>query len=537
MSETYDYVVVGAGAAGCVLGARLSEERDASVVVLEAGGTDRLLEVQMPGGFSRLIGTEHDWNYTTSAQPGLGGRRLTWPRGKLLGGSASINAQMWVRGHRADYDEWGADCPGWSFADVEPYFRRAERRHGSNNDGVYGTDGPQWISELRHHNEMTADFLAACAELGLPRLPELNSHDNAGYAPVAVTQRRGRRWSVVDGYLRPARRRVHFNHILDARVQRILFSGKEATGVVYLAADGTVHRLTARREVILCAGAVGSPELLLRSGVGDPDQLAAVGIEPVHALPGVGTNLRDHPSIGVYWNTSEPNSLASAWSTGNVLRYRLLRRGPLTSNVGEAVAFISSGPGLSAPDLELLWAPTARSHRTAGPVHHGVTVDVILLRPDSRGTVTLADADPESPPVIDPGYLTAPADLTRLVAGLRFAERLFDTDALGRRVATPMDPYQGTMDDRAAAEYVRQQLLTLYHPVGTCRMGTDAEAVVDTELRVRGLDGLRVADASVLPLLNRGHTLAPTVMLAERAADLIRSGTSGEARENSAVLR
>lgn len=519
---TYDYVVVGAGASGSVLAARLAERPGVTVAVFEAGGSDRRQAVRMPGRFGELFGTEHDWNYVTSGQRSLGGRQVGWPRGRILGGSASINAQMWLRGHRADYDEWGDQCPGWSFDDVEPYFRRAERRDGSNHGNVYGTSGPQWVSDLRHRNVLTDAFLEACAEAGLRPLPELNTPDNAGFGPTVVTQRWGRRWSVVDGYLRPARRRAGLRVVTGAHVSRVVLDGARAVGIEYRDSAGVRHAVTARREVVLSAGAVGSPHLLMLSGIGDPDHLAEVGVAPTHALPGVGRNLMDHASIGLYRATTEPVSLLSSRTPRNLLCYRLLRRGPLTSNVGEAVAFVTSRPDLAVPDLELLWAPVPRSYRgVSADDTHGVTVDVILLRPDSRGTITLADPRPTVAPVIDPNYLYSESDVARLVAGLRLAERLCATDALAPHLARPMEPYPGPADDRRTAEYVRRHLLTLYHPVGTCRMGVDDEAVVDPRLRVRGLAGLRVVDASVLPNLIRGHTLAPAVMLGERAADLI----------------
>ncbi|HEX3590718.1 MAG TPA: GMC family oxidoreductase N-terminal domain-containing protein [Pseudonocardiaceae bacterium] len=521
-SGRYDYLIVGAGTSGSVVAAGLAERSGGTVAVFEAGRSDRRPEVKTPGRFGELFATEHDWNYVTADQRHLGGRRLVWPRGRILGGSASINAQMWVRGHRADYDEWGQQCPGWSFADVEPYFRRAERRQGSNHDGLYGTDGPQWVTDLRDQNPLTGAFLSACAESGLRELPELNTPDNTGFAPTVVTQRRGRRWSVVDGYLRPARRHTGLHVVTDAHVRRVLLAEQRAVGVEYQDGTGAVRRAMARREVVLCAGTIGSPHLLMLSGIGDPEQLAAAGVGAVHPLSGVGRNLRDHPSIGLYQATAEPVSLLHARTLPNLLRYHVLGRGPLSSNAGEAVAFIGSGPGLAAPDLELLWAPIPRSFRDVSDDDaHGITIDVILLRPDSHGRVALVDADPTVSPMVDPDYLRQESDTRRLVTGLRFAERLCATDALAARLAGPMSPYPGPVDDQAAEDYVRRHLLTLYHPIGTCRMGTDEEAVVDPTLRVRGIDGLRVVDASVLPVMPRGHTMAPAVMLAERAVDLI----------------
>jgi choline dehydrogenase len=522
---SFDYLVVGAGPAGCVLAHRLSADPECSVALLEAGGPDTAREIRVPAAFSRLFTTEYDWNYRTVPQSGLGGRELYWPRGKTLGGSTSINAQMWVRGHRADYDGWAGDCDGWGYAEVLPYFLRAERRHRGTPGGVYGTEGPLWISELRSVNPATTAFLGACAEIGLRRLAELNEAENDGFAPTPVTQRRGRRWSAVDGYLRPAIRRTNLSVLTHAHATRIEFDGDRATGVTYRDANGATRTLTARREVILCGGAVNSPQLLMLSGIGDPETLRAVGVEPRHALPGVGANLQDHLAAGVIVHCPRPVTMFTAESAGQLARFLLLRKGMLASNVAEAVAFAHSEPGLPAPDLELIFAPSAYlDHGQTPPTGHGISIGIILLQPESRGRITLASAEPTQPPVIDPGYLSAGSDLRRLVAGVRLAERLLVTEAMRGYVGAPMAPYPGQVDDATLARHIRERAETLYHPVGTCRMGAGPDAVVDTALKVRGLQGLRVVDASVIPRITRGHTMAPTYMIAERAAELIAAG-------------
>ena len=520
---TSDYVIVGAGPAGSALAGRLAGA-GASVTILEAGGPDTHPDIARPGGFAALWGTGHDWGYTTTAQPELGGRRLAWPRGRVVGGSASINAQMWVRGTRADYDAWGALAPGWSWADVAPVYERMEHRDGSNRDGVYGTSGPQWISEVRDPNPSTAAFFAACDEVGIPRLGELNDPDRSGYAPTPVTQRAGRRWTAADGYLRPAVRSGAVRLVTAARVLRVLLDGDRATGVEYADAAGARHRVTAGREVVLCAGAIGSPHLLMLSGIGPAGQLARSGVPVRHDLPGVGANLADHPAISLHRHCPRPVSLLTARSRRNRLRYALRRRGPLASNVAEAVAFLHSGPGLAGHDLELIWSPAPYSDRgRAVPPGHGLTIDVVLLQPDSRGRLELVSADPGVPPRIDPAYLTARADLDRLIAGVRRAERVFGAPALAAFRGAPMDPYPGVTGDDRLERYVRAHLETLYHPAGTCRMGDGPDAVVDARLRVHGVAGLRVADVSVLPALNRGHTLAPAMLIGERAADFLTS--------------
>jgi choline dehydrogenase len=528
LDDGFDYVIVGAGPAGCVLANRLSARPEYRVALLEAGGPDTAREIRVPAAFSRLFMTAYDWNYRTAPQPELGGRELYWPRGKTLGGSTSINAQMWVRGHRADYDGWADDCDGWGYDQVVPYFHRVERRHGGTAAGVHGTEGPLWISELRTVNPATTAFLAACAEIGLPRLGELNEPDNSGFSPTPVTQRRGRRWSAADAYLRPVARRPNLTVLTHAHATRIELDGDRATGVTYRDPTGT-RTIAARREVIVSGGTVNSPQLLMLSGIGDAERLGAVGIEPRHDLPGVGANLQDHLAAGVTVHCPEPVTMFAAESAGQLARFLLLRNGMLSSNVAEAVAFVHSGPGLPAPDLELIFAPSAYlDHGQTPPPGHGISIGIILLQPESGGRITLAGADPELPPVIDPGYLSAEADLRRLIAGVRVAERLLDTDAMRRYAGAPMPPYPGKVDDAALARQLRDRAETLYHPVGTCRMGSGPDAVVDATLKVRGLHGLRVVDASVMPRINRGHTMAPTYMIAERAADLILAERAAE---------
>ncbi|MEV4356238.1 GMC family oxidoreductase N-terminal domain-containing protein [Nonomuraea sp. NPDC049625] len=508
----YDYVIVGAGSAGCVLANRLSADPGVTVALVEAGGQDDKLEIRMPAGFAKLFKTDYDWNYTTAKQGEMSGRELYWPRGRVIGGSSSLNAQMWVRGCERDYDQWGV--PGWSYGEVLPYFTRAEHRVGSNEGGVYGTSGPLYISELRSPNVTTAAFLKACEELGLTRLKELNGPSNEGYSPTPVTQNRGRRWSSADAYLRPAKGRPNLHVITGATVNRVVFEGRRAIGIEH--SGGAQVR--AKGEVILSAGAIGSPYLLMRSGVGAPDELRDAGVTVVHELPEVGKNLQDHLSSGVYVECKQPVTLTKAESISNLLRYIVLRSGMLTTNVGEAVAFIRTSAEEPAPDIELIFAPGPFvDHGLTPPTGHGLTVGVVLLQPESRGRVGLNGRDV----VIDPGYLSAEADVKRLVAGLKTAKQVFATTAMKPWAGGPMAPYWAPESDEELARWVRERGETLYHPVGTCRMGTDDASVVDPSLRVRGVEGLRVVDASVMPTLNRGHTHAPAIMIGEKAADLI----------------
>ncbi|MFC4112053.1 GMC family oxidoreductase [Nonomuraea zeae] len=509
----YDYVIVGAGSAGCVLANRLSADPGVTVALVEAGGQDDKLEIRMPAGFAKLFKTDYDWNYTTAKQSEMSGRELYWPRGRVIGGSSSLNAQMWVRGCARDYDQW--DIPGWAYDDVLPYFTKAENRVGTNEGGVYGTSGPLYISELRSPNVTTAAFLKACEELGYTRLGELNGRSNEGYSPTPVTQNRGRRWSSADAYLRPATGRPNLEVITGATVDRVVFEGKRAVGIEH----GGGALIKARNEVILSAGAIGSPYLLMRSGVGAPDELRDAGIAIVHELPEVGKNLQDHLSSGVFVECKQPVTLTKAESIGNLLRYIVLRSGMLTTNVGEAVAFIKTSAEEPAPDIELIFAPGPFiDHGLTPPTGHGLTVGVVLLQPESRGRVGLSGRET----VIDPGYLTAEADVKRMVAGLKAAKQVFATAAMKAYAGGPMAPYWAPDSDEELAQWVRERGETLYHPVGTCRMGTDDASVVDPSLRVRGVEGLRVVDVSIMPTLNRGHTHAPAIMIGEKGADLVK---------------
>jgi choline dehydrogenase len=483
-----DYVVVGAGSAGCVLAARLSEDPGTSVLLLEAGGADRRREIRIPAAFSRLYRSAVDWGFSTTPQAALDGREIVFPRGKVLGGCSSINAQIALRGHRADYDGWG--IPGWSWADVLPYFDRSV--------------GPFALAEQRDPSPLTASFLEAAAACGIPRVDDLNVPEPEGAAQLLVNQRRGRRWSMADGYLRPALGRPNLRVVTGGHASRVVLDGDRATGVAVLH-DGREQEARARREVVLAAGAVGSPQLLLLSGI-DP--------------PGVGENLQDHLVGGMLAATSSTSTLYAAESPANLLRYLLFRRGMLTSNVAEAAAFVRTRPELDAPDLELVFAPVLFANEgLTPPQEHGLTIGTVVLQPASRGRVTLRSADPLEPPLVDPGYLSDERDLRVLLDGARLARRLLETEPLARHVREELLPGPQARSDEELTAVLRENAQTLYHPVGTCALGT----VVDPELRVRGLSGLRIADASVIPRVPRGHTNWPTVMVAEKAAGLLRA--------------
>jgi len=510
----HDIVIVGAGTAGCVLASRLTEDPEVSVLLIEAGARSRKLETKIPAAFSRLFRTEVDWGDSTTPQSGLGGREILFPRGRMLGGTAAMNAMMVLRGHPADYDDWAArGCPGWSWADVEPSFARSAR------DGFP-------LSEIPDRHALAEAFVHAAQAVGIPFTEDLNGEDNAGVGFVPVSQRRGRRFSVLDGYLGPARRRPNLTVVTEALVTRVLLEDGRAIGVAYRpdADDDTEDEVLANDEVILCAGAIGTPQLLQLSGVGPRGALEDAGVEIQHELPGVGANLIDHLANGLLVKTKGVETLATAESLRNLANWAIRGRGPLTSNLGEAVAFIRTRPDLAAPDLELLLAPVLfEEEGLKQPTEHGLTLAVVLLRPKSMGSVTLRSADPLVPPAIDPRYLSDSEgeDIATLLNGLRLARRILAQEPLAGFVESELLPAADVRSDDDLRAHIRQLSQTLYHPAGTCRMGSDPLAVVDPELRVRGLDGLRVADASIIPVLPSGHTNWPTVMIAERAADLI----------------
>jgi len=517
-----DYVIVGAGSAGCVLAARLSEDPTCRVLLLEAGPSDRKNEVRIPAAFSKLFHTERDWDYHTTPQEQAEGREMFWPRGRMLGGSSSMNAMMWVRGNRRDFDGWAAlGNLGWAYDDVLPAFRRSEdsARGGSEHRG---TGGPITVSELRDPNPMTHAFVDAAVAAGIPRAADVNGAEQDGVGYTQVTQRRGARCSTSSAYLRPARRRKNLEVRTGAQATRVLLDGTRAVGVEYRV-DGRRETATADREAILAGGAVNSPQLLMLSGIGPAEQLRAHGIEPAVDLSGVGQNLQDHLAVCAIALATQPISLVSAESPGNLARYLLRRKGMLTSNVAEGVAFVRTAPGLPAPDIELVFAPVPFiDHGLVTPPGHGLTVGAVLLRPKSRGAVTLASGDPFVAPRIDPEYFTDPDDVRVLVEGVRMARRVLRTEPLASFAGDDLEPSPGTDDDGLEA-FVREQAETLYHPVGTCRMGIDADAVVDPSLRVHGTSDLRVVDASVMPTIPGGHTNASTIMIAERAAELVRA--------------
>jgi choline dehydrogenase len=518
----YDYVIVGAGSAGCVLASRLTEDPNVSVLLLEAGGPDKQQEIHIPAAFSKLFKTPLDWNYETEAQPQMAGRKMYWPRGKMLGGSSSMNAMMYVRGNRHDYDEWGeSGNPGWAFADVLPYFKKAEHYERGGTDYVGGA-GPLNIAEQRTVNPITKACLEAAGEAGLARTDDFNGRTQEGIGLAVVTQKGGARHSTAVAYLRPAMKRPNLTVHTGAQATKVLLDGKRAVGVSYLR-DGAPAEERANREVILCGGAINSPQLLLLSGIGPAADLKALGIEVVADLPGVGQNLQDHLGSGIQYHSKQPVSLLNAQKPGNVVNYLLFKKGPLTSIVAEGVAFLKTQPDSLVPDIELLFAPAFfMEHGFANPPGHGFTIGVILLHPESKGSLKLRSTNPTDPPAINPNYLASENDVKVMIAGLRWARKVAESKALDAFRGEEFMPGEAVQSDADLEESIRAHAETLYHPVGTCKMGEDPLAVVDPDLRVRGVEGLRVVDASVMPTIISGHTNAPSIMIAEKAADLIK---------------
>ncbi|WES63804.1 GMC family oxidoreductase N-terminal domain-containing protein [Microbacter sp. GSS18] len=528
---TADYVVVGAGSAGAALAARLSEDPSVTVLLLEAGAPDTKAELHVPAAFSKLFRGPYDWNYDTVPQPRLEGRSVYWPRGKTLGGSSSLNAMMWVRGFAADYDEWAdAAGPAWSWDAVAPYFHRIERTDAPADDSQ-GTGGAQPVETARDPRPHTGAFLAAAAELGYP-VTAANRPGAQGFSQTMLTQHRGARSSTADAYLRPARRRPNLRIVTGAHVRRVTFRDRRATGV-YVEIDGIPRHALAHREVVLCGGAVNTPQLLMLSGIGPASHLAEHGIAVVADAPDVGANLQDHLVAGLAPEAAG-GTLYGAERLPELARYLTRRTGMLTSNVAEAYGFVrtevadTTAAPEGLPDIEIIFAPVPYVGEGLVPTPgEGLTVGAILLRPRSRGSIRLASADPMQAPVIDPAYLTDTDGLDErtMLAGLAVCDRLVATDALGAvttgRWIQPPGAESMTPEERSRVALHRYSH-TLYHPCGTARMGSDAASVVDPELRVRGVEGLRVADASVFPTIIHGHTSAPAILVGEVAADLIR---------------
>ncbi|WP_370249809.1 GMC family oxidoreductase [Nocardioides sp.] len=514
MTDTFDYVIVGAGSSGSPLANRLSADPSVSVLLLEAGGEAKSPNIAIPAGFSELFKSKYDWNYETTPQPGLDGRTVYWPRGKVLGGSSALNAMMWVPGFAADYDTWGELAgPQWNY-------RSLASTLGSTQISV---------EEQRDPRALTDVFLDAVRQAGY-EVEMANSDEPRGFTRTRVTQAKGTRHSAARAYLTPVRKsRKNLTVRTEAQATKVVMTGRTATGVEYIAADGSRRTAHATREVVLCGGAVNTPQLLMLSGIGDAEQLRRHGIDVVVDSPEVGANMRDH-LVSLFAISVEGGTLLDATKPSQLASFLLKKRGMLTSNIAEAYGFVRTDPSLALPDVEIIFAPAAYVEEGLNGIPaHGISAGPILLQPKSHGEVRLASADPRAKPVVDPRYLSDPDghDRATLLRGLQIVLDVFGTPAI-KEVATgtylaPAGGERMTHDDLLVAA-LEQVSHTLYHPTSTARMGLDEKSVVDPDLRVRGVERLRVADASVMPEIIRGHTHAPSVVIGERAAQLIMRG-------------
>lgn len=522
--QAFDYIIAGGGTAGCVLAGRLSEDPRVSVLLLEAGGSDKRLLVRAPAGFPKLFRSDADWAFETQQEPHMGERRMFWPRGKLLGGCSSINAMIYIRGHATDYDRWAAlGNDGWGFRDVLPYFRRSESWHGPET-AMHGYGGPLHVSRLARLTPVTEIFLRAATECGLGINEDFNGNEQEGVGVYQTNIWKGRRWSAADAFLRPALKRKNLTVFTESHATRVLFEGRHATGVEFLQA-GKLVRAEARREVLVCGGAIGSPQLLQLSGIGPAALLHKFDLPVVQELPGVGENLQDHLMGMLAYGCKDPHiTLDGADTLPNLLRYLLFRSGPFTSNVGEAGGFVRTLPGLDAPDIQLIFGPAYYlDHGTTRPGLAGFSLGYILLRPESRGRVALASAEPSAAPGIHANYLDSEADLAAMLRGFKLARKILRAPAFNHYRGEEYLPGDDVDDEEKFIEHLRLRSETVYHPVGTCKMGRDPMAVVDSRLRVRGVDRLRVVDASIMPTIPGGNTHAPVIMVAEKAADMIKA--------------
>jgi len=519
-----DYVIVGAGSAGCVLANRLSEDPSVSVLLLEAGGSDRSPKVKIPAAFPEQFHTKLDWDFETEPEPHVDERPLYIPRGKMLGGSSSMNAMLYVRGRPLDYDGWESQgAPGWGYRDVLPYFIRSEDNARGPSE-YHGAGGPLRVSEQRSPRPLDRRLLEASEAAGIPRIADYNGPEQDGVSMFQVTQRNGKRFSAADAYLRPVRSRPNLEVRTNVTVLGIELERERAVGVRVGRPRGATETLRAEREVLLAAGAIGSPQLLLLSGIGPAQELRAAGVQARHDLPGVGRNLQDHPFVTIIWEVSDENTLYGADKPKPLAEWVLRRSGPLTSTIAEVVAFTRTRGGLPAADIQFhMGAAYFDDHGAEEYDGHCMVIAPVLVSPQARGQVWLRSADPTDKPRIITNTLSISEDLESLIAGMRLAREIAAQAPLREVVVKELKPGPQAVDREQLEADLRRRLMLIYHPVGTARMSDTAEgAVVDSRLRVHGLQGLRVVDASIMPTIVGGNTNAPTIMIAERGADLIR---------------
>lgn len=528
MDVTFDYVIVGAGSSGATLANRLSADPSVRVCLVEAGPKDSNSLIHMPLGVMFLMKNRRlNWLYNSTPQEGLAGREVSIPRGKVLGGSSAINGMIYIRGHRADYDAWAdAGCDGWAFEDVLPYFKRAEANTDQSlDDRWHGRSGPLSVTDLKNPNPMDQVFVDAARQLQIRADNDFNSPEPEGVGVYQVTQKDGKRHSSAAAYLSPIRNRENLTIITKAEVTGLIFKEGRVVGVNLRKNDGSGKKITVSNEVVLCAGAIGSPDILLRSGIGGGEQIRALGQEVVCDLPGVGQNLQEHVDVMVISKSrsTKPYGIslrALPRLTTDAFKWFFANSGMFSSNMVEAGGFVRSDPSESRPDIQFTFIPGLKSHRGRLVEYgHGVSLHACVLRPESRGSVTRKTM--EGPPDIDLGLLKEETDLIRLTKGARLSRDILSQSPFHEHGLSEVLPGERVQSEDEWRDFVRQNARTIYHPVGTCSMGTGNDAVVDPELRVRGVKGLRIADASIMPRIVSGNTNAPAIMIAEKAADMI----------------
>ena len=532
--DSFDYIVVGAGSAGCVLANRLSADPAVRVLLLEAGGKDSSPNIKIPAAFAKQFHSKLDWDFNTDPEPHVDGRSLYIPRGKSLGGSSSMNAMLYVRGRPLDYDGWAAQgAPGWGYQDVLPYFLKAEDNARGRSEW-HGTGGPLRVGDQRSPRPLDRRIIDGLAAAGIPWIADFNGPEQDGVGMFQVTQRNGRRFSAADAYLRPAGKRPNLEVRTGVTVSGVELEGTRAVGVRVAAGrrGSAAEIVRADREVVLSAGAIGSPQLLQLSGIGVAEDLRAVGIEPRHSLPGVGANLQDHPFVTVLYEVSAADTMLTAEQPQFLAEWMLRRSGPLTSPVAEVGAFVRTRPGLPAADIEFhMGGAYFEDHGAERFDRPAMVLGPVLVSPRARGRIWLRSSDPTAKPRILTNSLSEPEDVASLVAGVRLARTVAEQGPLQEIIVRELKPGPDAIDDVELEADLRRRLMLIYHPAGTCKMSDDADdAVVDSQLRVHGLERLRVVDASIMPIIVGGNTNAPTIMIAEKAADLILAAADNMSR-------